>query len=180
MSAEPLVSGGRAPLRFAVSFGLLSAVFFGTYFVFAFPYSGLPYRLFTGYLHGYALAAAAVLHLFDTTVGVSGNNIIGRTSLAIVRGCDGTDVLILFSAAVIASSPHSWRLRALGVIAGAAMLSAANVVRICCLYYVGIHAPSAMEVWHLEVWPLILIASAVGLFVGWGRWAAMRGEAAAH
>ena len=91
-----------------------------------------------------------------------------------MRGCDGSEVLILFSAAVMASHPHPWRLRLPGVIAGATALSTANVARICCLYYVGVRAPSALELWHLELWPLILSALAVGLFVLWSRWASAR------
>jgi exosortase/archaeosortase family protein len=160
-------------------YALVSALLFVAYFVFAFPYSGLPYRLFTGYLHAYAVASAAVLHLFDSQVAVSENDIVGPTSLAIVRGCDGTEVLILFAAAVIASRPHSWRQRAVGVVAGIAALSAANVVRICSLYFIAIRSPSAMQLWHLELWPLILIAIAVALYVGWIRWATTRQEARA-
>jgi exosortase/archaeosortase family protein len=177
VNSESSVPDRRAPVRFALTYALVSAVLFIAYFVFTFPYSGLPYRIFTRYLHGYAVVAGAVLHVFDPVVSVSENNIVGRTSLAIVRGCDGTEMLILFAAAVIASRPRPWRLRALGVIAGAAALSAANVARICSLYYVAIRSPSAMEFWHLELWPLILIAMAVGLFVGWDRWAASKEEA---
>jgi exosortase/archaeosortase family protein len=158
-------------------YALVSALLFVAYFVFTFPYSGLPYCLFTGYLHAYAVTSAAVLHLFDSQVAVSENDIVGRTSLAIVRGCDGTEVLILFAAAVIASWPHSWRQRAVGVVAGSAALSTANVVRICSLYFVAVRSPSAMQLWHLELWPLILIASAIALYVGWIRWATTRQEA---
>jgi exosortase/archaeosortase family protein len=169
----------RASLRFALSYAAVCGIFFGCYFVFTFPYSGWPYRLFSGYLHLYARAAGTVLHAFDPLVSVSQNEIVGRTSLAIVRGCDGTEVLILFAAAVIASHPHPWRLRLPGVIAGAAALSAANVARICCLYYVGFLAPSALDLWHLELWPLILSALAVALFVLWSRWASARQAAGA-
>ena len=61
----------RASLRFALSYALLCGLFFACYFVFTFPYSGWPYRLFTGYLHLYATAAGAVLHAFDPLVSVS-------------------------------------------------------------------------------------------------------------
>jgi exosortase/archaeosortase family protein len=177
VSARPSAIDDRAPLRFAVTYAAVSAVLFVAYFVFAFPYSGLPYTLFTRYLHGYALASAAVLHVFDPRVTVFHNDIVGRASLAIVRGCEGTEMLILFAAAVIASRAHSWRLRALGLFVGAAALAVANVARICSLYFVAIHAPSTFELWHLEIWPLILIGVSVGLYVGWLRWAAAIAEA---
>jgi exosortase/archaeosortase family protein len=165
----------RPGLSFAVSYALICGALFLVYFVFAYPYSGLPYRLFTGYLHGYAVAAGTVLHMLDPTVRVANTNIEGRVSLTIVRGCDGTDVLILFSAAVLASRAHPWPSRAFGVIAGAVLLLAANVVRICSLYFIGIRSPSAMEVWHLEIWPLVLMGLAVGIFLAWGRWATGKG-----
>jgi exosortase/archaeosortase family protein len=165
--------------RFAVSYAGLCAAFFIAYFVYTFPYSGLPYRIFTEYLRLYACAAGAVLHIFDPTVSVSGSTIAGRASLAIVRGCDGTEVLILFTSAVLASSIYPWKLRALGVVAGAAVLLVANVVRICCLYYVSARWPAAMDTWHFEIWPLILITTALGLFLGWMRWAAERTRARA-
>ena len=157
--------------RFALSYAAISCGFFVAYFVFTFPYGGWPYALFTRYLHVYALVAATLLHAFDPQVSISHNDIVGRTSLAIVRGCDGTEVLILFAGAVLASRLRPWRRRLVGVAAGALALSAANVARICSLYYVGVHAPSSMELWHLELWPLILILFAVGLFLLWDRWA---------
>lgn len=160
--------------RFALSYAAISGSLFASYFVFTFPYSGWPYALFTRYLHVYALVAATLLRAFDPLVSVSQNDIVGRTSLAIVRGCDGSEVLILFAGAVLASHLHSWRLRLVGVVVGIAALSAANVARICSLYFVGVHAPSSMELWHLELWPLILVLLAVGLFLFWGRWASAR------
>jgi exosortase/archaeosortase family protein len=170
--ANPVAT--RPSLRFALSYAFVCAILFGAYFVFTFPYSGWPYSLFTLYLHLYAVTAGALLRALDPGVVVSGGQIVGRTSLAIVRGCDGSEAVILLAAAIFASHPYPWRLRLVGALAGAAALSAANVVRICFLYCVSLHAPSAMEFWHLEFWPLILCAFAIGFFVLWGRWASAR------
>ena len=126
----------------------------------------------------YALAAGTVLHAFDPAVSVSGDVINGRASLSIVRGCDASEVLVLLSAAVLAAGVYPWRLRVLGVLAGAAAVTMANIVRICSLYCVSVYFPSAFEACHLEIWPLGLIVLAVVFFVAWARWASTRTAAA--
>jgi len=171
-------AGRGAPLRFVASFALTSGALFCVYFVVAFPYSGLPYLGYTAYLRFYALAAGTVLHAFDPAVSVSGDVINGRASLSIVRGCDASEVLVLLSAAVLAAGVYPWRLRVLGVLAGAAAVTMANIVRICSLYCVSVYFPSAFEACHLEIWPLGLIVLAVVFFVAWARWASTRTAAA--
>jgi hypothetical protein len=46
-----------------------------------------------------------------------------------------------------------------------------NIARICSLYFIGIYRPKLFELWHIEVWPLILIAVAVTAFLLWTVWA---------
>ena len=76
---------------------------------------------------------------------------------------------LLFVAAVVAL-PGTWRRKLVAVGAGVAALAAVNLARICSLYFVGLYAPSAFDAIHLEVWPLILVAVAVVMFVAWARW----------
>ena len=50
---------------------------------------------------------------------------------------------------------------------GLTLLVLVNVFRICTLYFLGVYAPSAFEVAHIEVWPIIIILATAAEFVGW-------------
>lgn len=167
IAGEPGVAALR--LRFALGFVAIAGVLFGVY---TFPYqeSGISERWFTSYLSAYAHVAGCVLSLFEHDLVVHGQEIIGRTSLRIVKNCDAMEAEILFVAAVLAF-PSPWRRRVLGVFAGIVAIAAVNVLRIGSLYYIGIHFPGAFEFVHLQLWPLFLVASAVAAFLLWAGWA---------
>ncbi len=154
--------------RFAVKFASVAAAGFGLY---CFPYAsdGPVEEFFRAYLSLYARIAGAVLRLFEPSVTVVGSVIVGRSSLEIVKNCDAMEVIILFGAALFAMGGPSRR-SAAALAAGIAILVALNILRICSLYFLAIHWPSAFEVVHLEVWPLLLIAFAVGVFAIGARW----------
>jgi exosortase/archaeosortase family protein len=150
-------------LRFAVIAGSLSALY-------AFPYAddaGV-HSFTTRYLEAYARAAGAVVRLFDPAVRVSGSEIFGRYSLSIVKDCDAMDVNILLAAAVV-SFPASIGRRAIGIIAGLALVMLANLTRICALYFIGTLAPHAFEFAHRELFPLVLVLLAGTFFLMWAR-----------
>jgi exosortase H (IPTLxxWG-CTERM-specific) len=155
-------------LRFALVFAAVAAVLLSIY---AFPYSerGAVTRAFDAYLSGYAHMAGALLSLFDRHVSVTGTMINGRYALRIVKTCDAMEVNLLFVAAIVAF-PAPWKRKLIALASGIGILAAVNLTRICSLYFVGLYAPSAFEAIHLEVWPLILVAVAVTMFVGWARW----------
>jgi exosortase/archaeosortase family protein len=168
---------GRGPeARFVFSFVLIAGALFSLY---SFPYreGSWPQRWSEGYLQAYAHLAGWVLSLFERGVVVSGQDITGRYALRIIRGCDAVDAQILLVAAVLASQVYSWRWRVGGALAGLAAITVANVVRICCLYYVGFVAPSYFDFFHHEFWPLLLIVFAAATFVLWSKIAAARGGA---
>ena len=158
----------RRELRFVLTFlgcaGVLSVAY-------AFPYApgGAVHAAFEGYLAAYARAAGALLSLFDSSVHVEGASILGRFSLQIVKDCDAMEVNILFASAVLAFPARGWQ-RTLGVGVGVLLLALANLTRIACLYWLGVSAPSAFEAAHRDVFPLLLVAVTVLLFVGWARW----------
>lgn len=156
-------------VRFAVGFVVLAGILF-TIYTLPTDQGGISESVFSSYLGWYARMTGHVLALFDPAVSVHGQDVVGRYNLRIVRNCDAMEANILFASAVLAF-PGSWRKRLVGVLLGIPLLVAVNVLRICSLYYVGIHWPSAFEVFHLEVWPLILIASGVAAFLIWATWA---------
>jgi exosortase/archaeosortase family protein len=124
---------------------------------------------FQAYLSAYARATGHVLHLFDPTVSVVDSTINGRFSIRIVRSCDAMEANILFVAAML-SLPAPWPRKAAGLSAGLAALVALNVLRLCCLYFVGIYAPARFDVAHYELWPLAMVAFATADLLLCARW----------
>jgi exosortase/archaeosortase family protein len=167
---EALAGGmGRSGnLRFALTFALIAAVLFAVY---CFPYAenGISEHFFVSYLEVYARAAGSVLRVFEPGIIVMGNNIVGRFSMSIIKSCDAMEANILFCAAILAF-PGAWRRKAIATIGGLTLLVAANLVRLVCLYDVGVHFPAAFEFMHVEVWPLLMIGIALLDFVAWIRW----------
>jgi exosortase/archaeosortase family protein len=164
--SEPqAVDTARSRLRFAVSFGVIAAVLFLAY---AFPYAehGMSEAWFDGYLAFYARVAGTVLSLFDPRVTVHQSDILGAYDLRIVKNCDAMEANILYVAAVLAF-PVELSARFAGLAAGVLLLIAVNVLRICTLYYVGVVAPRAFPFFHLELWPLLLIAAGASIFLVW-------------
>jgi exosortase family protein XrtM len=160
------VRGAR--LRFAVVFALSAGVLLTVY---SFPYAehGMREDLFTWYLGAYARLSGWVIRLFDPSAHVAGTDVIGRTSLTIAKYCDAMDVNLLLIAAMLAC-PSSWKRRLVGIVAGVLLLSVVNIGRIVALYQIGVHAPGAFEFVHAELFPLLMVVLAVGVFVVWARW----------
>jgi exosortase H (IPTLxxWG-CTERM-specific) len=155
--------------RFALRFIAFGLPLFALY---TFPYeeNGMSEAWFTRYLSGYARVAGGALSLIEPGIHVSGQDILGRYGLRIIKSCDAMEAVILFMAAVLAF-PAAWRTRLIGVALGTLAIVTVNVIRICSLYYVGVYRQAQFEFYHLEVWPLILVASAGLAFVAWSRWA---------
>ena len=139
--------------------------------LYAYPYPAGSFMsgCFERFLSGYAHAAGTLLEQVDPTVSVTGNRISGRFPLAIVRDCDAMQVNILFVSAVLAF-PSGVGRRLAGAGLGLGLLVIANLSRIVSLYFVGVASPGSFEFAHREVWPLVLIAVALGLFLGFTRW----------
>ncbi|MEI9953449.1 MAG: archaeosortase/exosortase family protein [Pseudomonadota bacterium] len=163
-SAEP--AGRLVPrlgIRFAVTYAIIASVLFSIY--------GFPFELFgartdwlTHYLEAYARLTGGVLKLFDSQVTVSGSRIDGRFALQIVRNCDAIEINILFASAVLAFPAPLLR-RGAVLVRGLLILVAANVLRIACLYYVGVYSAGWFAVAHEEILPLLLVALTAMLFV---------------
>ncbi len=166
--SEP-VEPRRRRIRFVVTFAVCAAVLLTAY---SFPYAehGVREAWFANYLSAYAHLAGAFLRLSDSSVHVVGQEIVGRASLEVAKNCDAMDVNILFVAAVVAF-PAPWARRAVGVALGTALLAVVNVVRITSLYHVDVHWPDRFELVHAELWPLAMVAVALGAFLRWSRWA---------
>ena len=164
----------RLGTRFALTFAAIAALLFSIY---AFPFElfGAQHDWLEGYLELFARVAGAALHVVDRGVSVSGTLISGRYPLQIVRNCDAAEINILFGSAVLAFPAPALR-KALCLLGGLSLLVTANVLRICCLYFVGVYRVAWFKVAHEEVWPLILVGLAALSFLR----AAQYLEGAAH
>jgi exosortase/archaeosortase family protein len=156
----------RHELRFVASFVVIAAICFSLY---SFPYEEgtLGHRWSEDYLVAYARMAGWVLRVFEPSIMVNEHDIVGRYAIRIVRGCDAADAQILLIAAVLATHVIPWLWRAAGVAAGIVLITLVNVMRICSLYYIGAFSPAQFDFFHHELWPLLLIALAAGIFVAW-------------
>ena len=166
----------RAELRFVLTFLVVAGVLFSLY---SFPYAetGLSEAWFQGYLRAYARVAGSILSLFDRQVDVAGTIIGGRYSLRIVKTCDAMEANLLFLAGVVAF-PARWSRKVVAALVGIAVLVGVNVFRICSLYFIGLYLPSRFELFHAELWPLLLIVVAIVDFVAVAVWTTRGGISA--
>ena len=152
----------ETPGGFLLRFVVIGGLAFSLY---AFPFElfGFKQDWLSGYLEAYARLAGGVLRLFEPKLVVVGNRIEGRFPLEIVRTCDAAEICIMFATAVLAF-PAPWRSKLIALGAGLPCLVAANIARICCLYFLGVYRPSWFKVGHEEVWPLLLVVFAAFVF----------------
>lgn len=83
----------------------------------------------------------------------------------VLNGCEGTEVLFLFIAALMAY-PLSWRTRIGGLVAGIAFVFVGNQVRLIALFYSYQSDRELFDQLHGLVMPLMLVVATLGLFVG--------------
>jgi exosortase H (IPTLxxWG-CTERM-specific) len=165
--AEKQAKSRRGPqLRFVLTFVAAAAVLFSLY---SFPYAenGISETWFQGYLRAYARLAGSILSIFDGQVDVAGTVIGGRYWLRIVKTCDAMEANLLFLAAVFAF-PARWSRKAVAALLGIVVLVGVNVIRICSLYFIGLYLPARFELFHAELWPLLLIVFSLGKTAGSG------------
>jgi exosortase/archaeosortase family protein len=151
-------------LRFLIGFAGFATL---GLFAYCFPYRehGINESFFDACLTGYARIAHAPISLLDRSAIVVGNEIHGRYAIRIIKGCDAMEAKILFASAVLAFPGATWPRKLAATALGLLTLGVVNVLRITSLYYVGIAFPNLVEVLHLEIWPLAIIALAAGLFL---------------
>jgi exosortase/archaeosortase family protein len=93
-----------------------------------------------------------------------------KFSMAIHRGCDAVEPTWLLCAAIIAF-PGPLLRKLGGMLVGIVVLQALNLVRLFTLYWIGLHwGPALFNSAHVEIWPVIFIIVAIGIFVGWKTW----------
>lgn len=122
----------------------------------------------------------ALIDWLTPDVGVRGEGSRIRApggGINILNGCEGTEVLFLIVAAMLAY-PTRWSRRIVGLLPAVAVVFALNQVRLLTLFY-GLRAHRELfSALHGLVTPLVLVLCSVLFFIGWMAWA-QRGPRAA-
>lgn len=87
----------------------------------------------------------------------------------ILNGCEGTEVLFLLIASLLAY-PMSWRWRAIGAVLGTAFVFVLNQVRLLALFYSYRSDRALFDQLHGLIAPMMLIALSLGFMVLVIRW----------
>lgn len=149
-------------LRFIIVFFILLALFELPLFIPAVDRSII--RPFT---KGIAHVSAAIIGAVGTPVQVTQTLIIGRCfSVDIENGCNGVEATLFLVAAILAF-PAPARTRAISVATGAAIIQAANLVRVVSLYLIGCYRREWFEAFHLAIWQTVIFALAMLYFALW-------------
>jgi len=119
-----------------------------------------------------AWLSSLVLNVLGQGTHVEGSIIASEVfAVDIKRGCDALEPIAFFSIGVL-TYPSSLRTKIPGILAGAGVLFALNIVRIVSLFLVGKHSQAAFEFLHVDVWQVLFILGAIVLWVLWIIWAA--------
>lgn len=89
--------------------------------------------------------------------------------LSVRNGCEGTDVLFLLLAAVLAF-PASWHARMLGAAIGVTMVFLLNQARIAALYFALRNDRNFFDLLHGYLAPAIIVLAAALFFIAWTAW----------
>jgi len=160
--------------RFGLKFGALMILF---YILVLTPFCD---RLLYAYLGASAWLANGLLNGLGQATQVSDITIrSAQFAITVRRGCDAIEPSWFFCAALLAF-PASWSHKALGILGGAMLLQALNLLRIVSLYFIGLHYPRMFNTAHVEIWPAMFIIVAIALWVGWIGWSGRPAQSVPH
>ena len=114
-----------------------------------------------------ARLSSVILNIFGMETTALKENISSqRFSVNIARGCDAMEAMALFASALL-SFPAKWKFKLIGFFSGIALLFSLNILRVVTLFLTGVYFPKAFEIMHVEVWQVVFIIFALGLWVFW-------------
>lgn len=159
----------KAFFKFLGIFLLVIAIYYLSVYLFS-------DSIYKYYIDGTAILTATLLRIFVSGVSADGS-VIGTPEYAvsISFGCEGTEPIILFIAAVIAF-PVRIKLKIYGVLIGAFFLYFLNLIRIMALYFIGRSDQTLAETFHLEIFPIFFIILAFIVWSIWIKWAIKKNQ----
>jgi exosortase H (IPTLxxWG-CTERM-specific) len=147
-------------LRFCVTFALLGVAIFVVIYAAGDPLVAALNR------HIARVAAAALRWLSPSAVSSGAVVSVIGFAVEIKNNCNAVYELGLYAAAV-GAYPTSIGAKAMGLLVGAGVLYAVNLVRVISLVLLGIYAPGWFEISHLYVWQALFFATVVACWFGW-------------
>jgi len=146
-------------------------VFAGVYTgLYAF-YSAVPDQVLKQMVHFYCIVrpGAQVIQLLapaDGVTAVAGALQSTRASLSVVRGCDGSGVVFLLAAAIVAF-PASAKRKLLGLAGALALTYVLNQARLVVLYFVAAYRYDWFHLLHAYFIPMLIIILSCIFFMWW-------------
>ena len=124
------------------------------------------------YCSGLARICALVSRPFVPEIAVHDLSVVTpRFTLRVVRGCDALDAMT-FLALGIAAFPATWRMKFAGLAAGLPVIFILNIGRLVLVLFLGLYLPGLLEIVHVYVFQVFIIAVACGCFCWWTTLAA--------
>ena len=150
------------PLRFVVVFGVL--LFAGFAALFTPPVQKLDVE-FSRALVGVSHKLILVFGGHATREGAILRSGAGF-AVEMRDGCNAVNVTILLVSAILAF-PAGWKMKAAGLVAGAAILQAVNILRFITLFYLGQYSVRWFEFAHAYLWESLIMLDTVVVFWYW-------------
>jgi exosortase family protein XrtM len=98
-----------------------------------------------------------------------------KVRLSVLNGCEGTESILLFAAAVLAF-PAPWRKKPAGLLLGLVWVFLLNQARIVSLFFILRHRPQWFEAMHGTIAPIFIIIAGGIVFSFWLNWASREGN----
>ena len=168
-SIKKTIASQKAYLKMIAIFCLVVIVYYLSVLIFS-------DNFFAWYINFTAQISTLLINIFGGNSHAVASKIIApEYSISLSFGCEGTEPIILFIAAVLAF-PKKFRLKYPGLILGSLTLFALNIIRIAALFFIGRSYPGAVETFHVVIFPIIFIILAIITWGIWVRWAIVRSK----
>lgn len=114
-----------------------------------------------------ASATSGVLSILGLEVSLRGTILeLSGFSFELVPDCTPLPPILLLSGAILAF-PATWRAKGIGIIAGALILSALNLLRTVSLVYIEIYMSQWLDIAHNVIWQSVMIIAGVLVWLFW-------------
>lgn len=90
----------------------------------------------------------------------------GSFAVEMRDGCNAVNVTILLFAAVLAF-PAPWKMKALGLLAGTAIIQVVNIIRFITLFYLGQYSMTWFDFAHEYLWESLIMLDTMVVFWFW-------------
>jgi exosortase family protein XrtM len=113
--------------------------------------------------------AVRLINLLDATADAQALHteiIAPRARVEIMKGCEGSDVVLLAVAALLAFPLPLFR-KMLGLLAAALLIYVVNLIRITSLFFVLAYRPQWFDLLHGAIWQTLIILLVAAFFLVW-------------